>query len=118
MKKKSAGVVDRRRFLACSVACVAAVPFGALIAGRAQAGDMPKLDEADPTAVSLGYKNDATTVDVAAFPKRSGDDGATQFCNNCQLYTGAADSEWGPCSIFPGKLVNAKGWCNAWVPKA
>ena len=58
---------------------------------------------------------DATTVDTAKFPKRAGDAGATQFCDNCQLYQGG--DEWGPCSIFPGKAVAAKGWCNAWVPK-
>ena len=118
MKKHTPGVVGRRRFLACGVACVAAIPLGGLVANGVQAADMPKLDEADPQAASLGYRHDASTVDVAAFPKRAGDEGAKQLCSNCQLYTGAADSEWGPCSIFPGKLVAANGWCNAWVPKA
>jgi hypothetical protein len=25
--------------------------------------------------------------------------------------------EWRGCTAFPGKLVNAKGWCSAWVEK-
>jgi hypothetical protein len=36
---------------------------------------------------------------------------------NCQLYqTKAADN--GGCTIFPGKLVAAAGWCSAYQKKA
>ena len=33
-------------------------------------------------------------------------------------FSGKAGAADGPCSIFGGKLVNAKGWCTAWVKKA
>ena len=77
-------------------------------------GDMPRLSEDNPQAQSLGYVHDATTVDTSKYPRyQSG-----QACSNCALYQGDADSEWGGCSIFPGKLVKATGWCNVYAPKA
>jgi hypothetical protein len=26
--------------------------------------------------------------------------------------------EWRPCQIFPGKAVNANGWCSSWMHRA
>lgn len=110
---------SRRRFLKISALSMAAAPLGnLLLQGSAGAEDLPKLDESDPAAQSLGYVHDATKADVKKFPKRAGPDGATEFCKNCQLYSGAAGQEWGSCGIFAGKQVNANGWCNAWVKKA
>ena len=77
-------------------------------------GAMPHLDEADPQAVALGYKHDASKVDKKKFANFK--EGET--CANCQHFTGKAGDQWGPCAIFPGKQVNAKGWCSAWVKKA
>ena len=68
------------------------------------------LDESDPTAVALKYVADASNADPAL---RTGE----RFCNNCALYTGAADSAAAPCSIFPGKQVAGSGWCSVWAPK-
>jgi hypothetical protein len=31
--------------------------------------------------------------------------------------TGKEGDEWRPCNVFPGKLVNANGWCKVWAPK-
>ena len=73
-----------------------------------------KVTEDDPTAVALGYRHDASTVDTTKFTKRAGDAGAKQFCNNCALYVDQGDG-WGSCSIFQGRLVAGVGWCNAWV---
>jgi len=34
------------------------------------------------------------------------------------MYVQGADGEQHrPCNIFPNKLVNADGWCSAWVKK-
>jgi hypothetical protein len=74
----------------------------------------PKLDEKDPMAVGLGYKEDASKTDKAKFPRYA----AGQDCANCQQYQGKAGDASGPCTIFAGKLVSAKGWCNAYVKKA
>lgn len=72
---------------------------------------MPKVDEAnDATAKALGYKHDASTVD----PARRAD--ASMVCSSCQLFA-AGENGWGNCTLFPGKLVNANGWCSGWVKK-
>jgi hypothetical protein len=78
------------------------------------AGDMPRLEESDPQARSLGYVHDATSVDTSRYPQYA----AGQECANCALYVGEDGDEWGGCSIFPRKLVNARGWCSVWAPKA
>jgi hypothetical protein len=96
--------VSRRRFIKMTTASVVATPLGVSLLTSAQAQDAPQLEESDPQAKALGYVHASAKED--------------QNCANCQLYTGAAGSEWGPCGIFPGKAVNAKGWCTAWVKKA
>ena len=95
--------ISRRRLLALTAASAAAVPLSALT-GRAVAMSHNKLDPNDPQAKALQYVHESTKAD--------------QNCANCQLYTGSADAEWGPCAIFPGKEVSRNGWCGAWVAKA
>ncbi len=100
--------VARRTFLRSTVAAGAAIPLAGIpIVTLAQA----KVAEDDPAAAALGYKHDASTVDAAKFPQRKDD----QLCENCRLYAAGAEEGWGNCGIFPGKQVNAKGWCSAWV---
>jgi hypothetical protein len=43
---------------------------------------------------------------------------AKALCNNCNFYTGKPADANGPCAVFGGKLVSAKGWCASWVKKA
>jgi high potential iron-sulfur protein len=92
---------------------------GALLAAsRAQraaadAGAPPHLSATDPTAVALAYREDATTVDVKAFPGYKPD----QKCSTCLQLQGKVGDPWRPCNIFPGKLVNANGWCKVYVKK-
>jgi hypothetical protein len=104
----------RRRFIKISAAGLAVAPFAnALLGGTAKAADAKaaeKLSETDPTAAALSYKIDATKA-----PARKD---KTAFCDNCNLYSGKPGAPDGPCSIFGGKLVAAKGWCSAWVKKA
>ncbi|UOD49719.1 high-potential iron-sulfur protein [Orrella daihaiensis] len=97
----------RRQFMA-----VSAVSVASLVTAKV-AYAQPMLGEGEPQAVALGYKEDATAVDKAKFAKYQ--DG--QRCDNCQLYT-PKDAKAGACSVFPGKLVTAAGWCNLWVKKA
>lgn len=84
------------------------------IAAATGAQAQQKLDPKDPQAVALGYVDDTTQADGKKFPKHAND----QRCDGCQFYTGAANSSQGPCAVFGGKLVAAKGWCNSWVKKA
>lgn len=98
---------SRRRLLRLAVAGAAALPLARLgLAGRASAQE--RLSEDDAQAQSLSYTHDASTVDHPAYREGS-------TCANCQLYQGEPGSEWGPCPIFGGRLVNANGWCTAWV---
>lgn len=105
---------SRRRALKLMLGGAVSIPLASLIThGTAVAADMPQLAEDDPMAVGLKYKHDASQaprVDKAGTPA------AEQICGNCQLSQG--EGEWLSCSIFPGKAVNAKGWCTAWVKRA
>ena len=100
---------SRRGFIKITAAGLAAAPFAnALLSGAAQAVDA--VSESEPTATALGYKMDAT--------KAGNRKDKTAVCGNCSLYSGKPGASDGPCSVFGGKLVNAKGWCTAWVKKA
>ena len=88
----------------------------ALATSRLASAQAPaaKVAETDPAAVGLGYKHDATKVDVKKYPGYA----AGHNCANCQLYAGKAGEPWGACGAMGGKLVNAKGWCMVWAKKA
>lgn len=79
----------------------------------AQSAEAPRLSEDDAQAKALSYVHDASTLDSSQPRYQAG-----QVCSNCALFQGAADDEWGACSIFPGKQVKATGWCNVYAPKA
>jgi hypothetical protein len=85
-----------------------------LVAIRTASAQAAKLEETDATAVALGYRHDASKVDAKKFPAFA----AGRNCANCQLYQAKAGEAWGACGAVGGKLVNAKGWCVAWVKKA
>ena len=102
---------SRRAFLNIGVALWAT----ALVPNVTVAAGPPELRESEPIAIALGYKKDASTVDTTKYPKRAGATGATQFCNNCALYS-AGENGLGGCTAIPGKLVAGAGWCNAWIP--
>ncbi|HZD51514.1 MAG TPA: high-potential iron-sulfur protein [Woeseiaceae bacterium] len=82
---------------------------------QAKKEPLPRLDESDSMAQALGYKHDASRVDVEQFPSRAGPEGANESCRNCVHFQGQRDVTWAPCTIFPGHLVNANGWCSAWA---
>jgi hypothetical protein len=92
------------------------VPAGAALAcaaARAQAPQgspaMPRLSEADPHARAVGYVEDAAQLDRPQYPKyKSGED-----CATCALYGAVAEPSWGSCTLFPRRVVAAKGWCDA-----
>lgn len=74
---------------------------------------LPHLSPSDPTAAALGYHDSAQTVDVKAFPTFK----SNQRCDDCLQLQGKAGDTWRPCNLFPGKLVNAGGWCRVWTAK-
>jgi hypothetical protein len=101
--------ISRRQFI-----IVAASAASATLVPSESRADAPMLSESDPTAQALGYKMDAAQVDKAKFPKFQ----TGQTCVSCQLYQGKPGAATGPCVTFGGKIVYAKGWCNAYVKKA
>ena len=114
MKKER--LINRRNFLKLGVKAGGGALALSAIPVHLIAGDEVAEDEA--LAQAMGYFKDATQVDTAKFPKRAGEEGAKQFCNNCALFAGEADAELAPCSIFQNRNVRGLGWCNAWVAKS
>lgn len=103
--------IARRQFLQLSAVAAA----GCLVrpGSEARAQELPKLAEDDAMAGAMKYTHDASSVDAASRTNPA----AEQTCANCALVQGEEGAEWRPCQIFPGKLVNSKGWCSVWAPK-
>jgi len=76
-------------------------------------GPLPHLVPTDPLAIALSYHESARTVDAVKFPTYKPD----QKCGSCMQLNGKAGDPWRPCNLFPGKLVNAEGWCKVWLKK-
>lgn len=95
---------SRRGFLGQVVGATVFAAMSGLVVGRraAAASDLPKLDPNDPQAKALNYVH------------KSSMEG--QMCKDCQYFKGG-DAAWGECQVFPGKQVNAQGWCVSFYPK-
>jgi hypothetical protein len=78
---------------------------------RAQSAEPPHLEVKDPAAVKLGYVEKAAAVDAKKFPTYE----KGSSCENCSQLQGSAGAAYRPCTLFPGKLVAAAGWCSAWA---
>ncbi len=84
---------------------IGAVPFGLLLAeARLLAAEMPRVDPASETAKGPNYTHASPDPD--------------RRCAGCQFYTDPSRTDWGPCVIFPGQLVNADGLCNSFFKRA
>jgi hypothetical protein len=105
----SSRLLSRRVFVKATGAAATVVTTG-LASSTFASTELPRVNEDEPMATALNYVHDARTVDAA---KRLSD----RFCHNCALFAGTPDDEWEKCSIFPGKVVAAEGWCSAWAPK-
>jgi hypothetical protein len=124
---------NRRNFITLSTIGLAVIPLGSLLVSRnaeargsggitGPSKSIAKLPENDEQAIALGYRADASLVDASQFKRGEG-----QYCQNCQLYSGSLNKEWGPCAIFSYRIdpilhknyeVSAKGWCKSWGPIA
>lgn len=106
--------VQRRGFLKAGSFAVAAFAIGSRAGISIAQEKKPHLNENDPEAEKLGYKHDASQVDKKKSPTYK----PGEMCGNCQLFQGKpGKDEWAPCPIFPGKQVNAKGWCSSYTKK-
>jgi len=104
--------IARRKFLQVSSLATAGLILGS--SRSVSADELPQLDENDPMAQSMKYTHDTSNVDASTRANPAKD----QTCANCALLQGDDGNVWRPCQIFPGKTVNANGWCSVWAPKA
>ncbi|HET7329213.1 high-potential iron-sulfur protein [Dyella sp.] len=102
-------IESRRRFLKLAAGTAAAAALVSGLPRVARADDLPHVSEADPTAKALQYVEDASKATAKNY--KPGD-----TCANCKFYSGAATG-YGPCDLFPGKAVSAKGWCISHTTK-
>ena len=105
--------ISRRAMVKSGLIAGAFFPAVGLMANSATAAALPPLDPKDPTAVALGFVNDASKVDAKANPTYK----PTQKCSNCAQYQGKAGEATAACTIFAGKSVPAAGWCKVWAQK-
>lgn len=101
-----------RRFLLERIGLVAA-GLAATPLRTLAAADLPHVSLTDPVASALGYSEDATKIDASKSPSYQ----PGQKCANCMQNSGPAGEAWGPCILFPGKLISENGWCRSYVKK-
>jgi hypothetical protein len=104
---------DRRTLLKNALVGVAALPAIGLIREAAAQGSAPHLEETDSLAKAMGYVHDHKKIDANSVPQYK----PGSKCANCVQLQGKEGDQWRPCNLFPGKLVNAEGWCKVWVIK-
>jgi hypothetical protein len=102
----------RRNFL-FKLAVSAGAPLALASTLRAQAPPPVKLEETDPLAMALGYKEDTTKVDATKYPQHKPE----MKCADCALYQGKPGDSSGPCAAVGMKIVTAGGWCSAFAKK-
>lgn len=83
----------------------------ALACGHAAVAAVKKIDENEPKAKSLGYRNDSSQVDKAKFPKHS----PSEKCNGCMAWLGKPGDAWAECDLLVDRLVASPGWCSSYV---
>jgi hypothetical protein len=101
-------MTSRRRFIE-----LVPVAGTALLWGPAADAQASRLEESDPRAAAVGYVADAARVDAKKFPKYV----AGSVCTGCEFYLAKPSEPWGPCTIFPRKLVAGRGWCDAFATR-
>lgn len=83
---------------------------GAALVGLPARSAPTRVDEADESAIALGYRHDSAQVDARKFANHAAD----QLCIGCSFWQGQANEEWAGCSMFGRKHIAAGGWCVAW----
>ena len=75
--------------------------------------EVPLLRATDPVARSLAYF--PNTRDVPADNPLAATHDVNQKCANCVHGRGSAGPGRIQCPTFPGRTVNADGWCSLWA---
>jgi len=67
----------------------------------------------DPVARALLYYPNSS--DVPADDPLAATHQASQNCATCVHVRGSAGDSLRKCPLYPGRLVNAQGWCSVWA---
>jgi len=110
----SESITRRDALKGLTLAAGALLTANAAQRATADAATLPHVATTDAMAVALAYQEDSSKVDVKAFPSFKPE----QKCSTCAQLQGKAGDPWRPCNLFPGKLVNANGWCKVYVKKS
>jgi len=105
-----AGPLTRRQLL---LAATALAPVAAVAGTPVNYAQVQRLNQGDPVARSLLYVED--TRKVPADHPLAANHSPENKCANCVHLRGNAGDAWRPCPVFPGRLVNAGGWCSVWA---
>jgi mevalonate pyrophosphate decarboxylase len=97
--------MTRRALLRRLAGALSLAPLATRAASQAATAALPLVSESDPQAKMLHYVEDARRASGAS---------AGASCESCSLYSGASGADRGSCTLFPGKLVKAAGWCSSW----
>jgi hypothetical protein len=101
---------SRRRFVATVSSLIGGVSILNLLPCSADADEPAHLSPEDPVAKALHYTEDASTATAATHAPGSA-------CANCNFFQGGT-AAFGPCQLFQGKTVSAKGWCAGYLKKS
>jgi hypothetical protein len=104
---------SRRDFLVSVGTVVGAAAFAGALTSVADATALPQLAAQDPQALALHYTEDVSKLDASKNPTHT----AGAKCANCKLYQGNSGDQFGPCQLYPGKVVSANGWCMGYQKK-
>ncbi len=108
---------SRRDAVKLMLGAAVAIPVINLVGVGPARAAAPAVAADDPTAVALKYSADATKSDRVA-AARPGKPVAEQTCSTCQFSTASDVPGHLNCTLFPGKVVSAAGWCSSWTVKA
>ena len=101
---------SRRRFIATVSSLLGGVSVINLPPSNADADEPAHVSPADPVAQALHYTEDASTTTAPTHAPGSA-------CVNCNFFQGGT-AAFGPCQLFQGKTVSAKGWCAGYLKKS
>jgi hypothetical protein len=97
------------RLAGTTIACAGTARIDRLFAAQEA---LPHLTDANPAAASLGYTEDASTIDSSKFPKHK----PGQRCASCKYFQpSGSGGQYGPCQLYPGSAVNMNGWCTGYL---
>lgn len=107
-EKELHSIPNRRGFLIRAGAALGTGALAIFFGRHVWASDLPPLSLADPAAKKLHYTDDASKIDRGSNPTYV----PGSKCASCSFFRGSGG--FGTCSFFPGKEVNANGWCSAY----